>query len=98
MNKNSKRVLAAVAASTLILGSLAITSAQAAVKSVTLVYQGPLTGSDAQTGQDEFLGAQTAVQIYNDSKPAVTVKLITADDQGEGAIAGTIAPGLPALP
>jgi branched-chain amino acid transport system substrate-binding protein len=96
MNKNSKRVLAAVAASTLILGSLAITSAQAAVKSVTLVYQGPLTGSDAQTGQDEFLGAQTAVQIYNDSKPAVTIKLITADDQGEGAIAGTIAPGIAA--
>lgn len=96
MNKNSKRVLAAVAASTLILGSLAITSAQAATKSVTLVYQGPMTGSDAQTGQDEFLGAQTAVQIYNDTKPAVTIKLITADDQGEGAIAGTIAPGIAA--
>lgn len=94
MNKNSKRVLGVVAAATLVAGSIAITSAQAAVKSVTLVYQGPLTGTDAQTGQDEFLGAQTAVQIYNDSNPAVTVKLITADDQGDGAVAGTVAPGI----
>ncbi|MEI8065806.1 MAG: branched-chain amino acid ABC transporter substrate-binding protein [Actinomycetes bacterium] len=94
MNKNTKRVLGVVAAATLVAGSIAITSAQAAVKSVTLVYQGPLTGTDAQTGQDEFLGAQTAVQIYNDSNPAVTVKLITADDQGDGAVAGTVAPGI----
>jgi branched-chain amino acid transport system substrate-binding protein len=94
MNKNSKRVLGVVAAATLVAGSIAITSAQAAVKSVTLVYQGPLTGTDAQTGQDEFLGAQTAVQMYNDSNPAVTVKLITADDQGDGAVAGTVAPGI----
>jgi branched-chain amino acid transport system substrate-binding protein len=94
MNKNTKRVLGVVAAATLVAGSIAITSAQAAVKSVTLVYQGPLTGTDAQTGQDELLGAQTAVQIYNDSNPAVTVKLITADDQGDGAVAGTVAPGI----
>jgi branched-chain amino acid transport system substrate-binding protein len=96
MNKNTKRVLAAVGASVFVIGTLAATSAQGAVKSVTLVYQGPLTGSDAQTGQDELLGAQTAVQMYNDSKPAIMVKLITADDQGDGAVAGTVAPGVAA--
>ena len=97
MNKNVKRALGVVAATTLIASSFALTSAQAAAKkSVTLVYQGPLTGSDAQTGQDELLGAKTAVQIYNDSNPAVKVVLITADDQGEGAVAGTVAPGIAA--
>ena len=96
MNKNSKRVLGAVAAVTLVLGTVAVTSAQAATKTVTLVYQGPLTGTDAQTGQDEFLGAQTAVQMYNDTNPAVKVKLIQADDQGDGAVAGTVAPGIAA--
>ena len=96
MNKNSKRVLAVVAASGLVLASVALSSANAATKSVTLVYQGPLTGTDAQTGQDELLGAKTAVAIYNATNPAVTVKLITADDQGEGAVAGTVAPGIAA--
>lgn len=96
MNKNSQRVLGVVAAAALVLGSVALTTAQAATKSVTLVYQGPLTGTDAQTGQDELLGAKTAVQVYNDSNPAVKVNLITADDQGDGAVAGTVAPGVAA--
>ena len=58
MNKNTTRVLGVVAASVLAIGTLAASSAQGAVKSVTLVYQGPLTGTDAQTGQDELLGAK----------------------------------------
>ena len=96
MNKNTTRVLGVVAVSVLAIGTLAVSSAQGAVKSVTLVYQGPLTGTDAQTGQDELLGAKTAVQIYNDSNPAVKVNLITADDQGDGSVAGTVAPGVAA--
>ena len=94
MNKNTKRILAVVGASALAFGALVSTSAQAAVSNVTLVFQGPLTGGDAQTGQDELLGAKTAVAMYNATKPAVTVTLKTADDQGDEALAGTVAPGI----
>jgi len=94
MNKNTKRILAIVGSSALVIGAFVSTSAQAAVSNVTLVFQGPLTGSDAETGQDELLGAKTAVDIYNATKPAVTVTLKTADDQGDGAVAGTVAPGV----
>ena len=95
MNKNTKRILGVFGAVVLSVGTLA-TSTQAAVTSVTLVFQGPLTGGDAETGQDELLGAKTAVAIYNDSNPKVKVVLKTADDQGDEAVAGTVAPGIAA--
>lgn len=95
MNKNSKRVLAVVGATAAILGSLT-SSAFSAQKTVTLVFQGPLTGASAQTGQDELLGAKTAVYIYNASNPKVKVVLQTADDQGDPSVAGTVAPGVAA--
>ena len=95
MNKNTKRVLGVVAASALALGAV-VTNAQASTKSVTLYYQGPLTGSDGQTGQDEYLGVQTAIQMYNDSNPAVKVTLKSADDQGGASGAGFVAPGVAA--
>lgn len=94
MNKNSKRVLGVVAAASLVLGT-AVTNAQAA-KTLTLVYQGPMTGADGQTGQDEYLGVLTAIQMYNDSNPKVKVVVKSADDQGESANAGQIAPGIAA--
>jgi len=94
MNKNSKRVLGVVAASALVLGT-ALTNAQAA-KTLTLVYQGPMTGPDGQTGVDEYMGVLTAIQIYNDSNPKVKVVVKSADDQGESANAGQIAPGVAA--
>lgn len=94
MNKNTKRVLGVVAASALVLGA-AVTNAQAA-KTITLVYQGPMTGDDGQTGQDEYLGVLTAAQMYNDSNPKVKVIVKSADDQGGASGAGIIAPGIAA--
>ena len=44
MNKNSKRVLAVVAASALAFGTVVTSQANAAVKEVTIMFQGPLTG------------------------------------------------------
>jgi branched-chain amino acid transport system substrate-binding protein len=93
MNKNTKRILGVVGAVVLSFGTLATTT-QAAVNSVTLMFQGPLTGGDAETGQDELLGAKTAVAIYNASNPKIKVVLKTADDQGDPAVAGTVAPGV----
>jgi len=93
MKKTTKRVLAVASAGALVFSAFASSQAQAAVE-VTLAFQGPLTGTDAQTGQDEILGAKTAIQIFNDSQKKYKVKLVPVDDQGEGAVAGTVAPGV----
>ena len=93
MNKNTKRILGVVGAVVLSVGTLA-TSTQAASKTVSLVFQGPLSGAEALAGQDELLGTLTALQIYNDSNPAVKVKLIKADDQGDPAVAGPVSQGI----
>ena len=94
MNKTTKRALAAAGSLALALGAVVTSSANAAPIEITLAFQGPLTGSDAQTGQDEILGAKTAIQLFNDSQKKYKVKLVPVDDQGEGAVAGTVAPGV----
>jgi len=92
VSKTTKRVVA-VAASTLLVATAFANTSNAAGKTVSLAFQGPLTGPNAQTGQDEFLGAQTAVAIYNATNPSVKVTLVKVDDQGDPAVAGTVAPG-----
>jgi branched-chain amino acid transport system substrate-binding protein len=94
MNKNTTRVLGVAAAAFLALGTLTATSAQAAAKSVTIAFQGPLTGEAAQAGQDELAGFKYALAMYNASKPAVTVKYIQVDDEGSGSKAAVVAPGV----
>ena len=94
MNTTTKRALAAAGSLALALGAVVTSSANAAPIEITLAFQGPLTGSDAQTGQDEILGAKTAIQLFNDSQKKYKVKLVPVDDQGEGAVAGTVAPGV----
>jgi branched-chain amino acid transport system substrate-binding protein len=96
MNKNSKRVLAVVAASVLALGTVATTQANAAVKEVTLAFQGPLTGADAQLGQDQLPGAVYAIALYNATKPKVKINLIKADSQCDPTVATNVAPGIAA--
>jgi len=93
MNKNSTRVLGAAAAAFLALGTLTATSAHAAT-TVTIAFQGPLTGDAAQAGQDELAGFKYALAVYNASKPAVKVNMIQVDDQGSGSVAATVAPGV----
>ena len=83
MNKNSKRVLAVVAAAVLAFGTVSTTQANAAgKKEVTLAFQGPLSGGAAQAGKDEIAGALYALAEYNATNPKVKVKLIEVDDQG----------------
>ncbi|MSZ70217.1 MAG: ABC transporter substrate-binding protein, partial [Actinobacteria bacterium] len=96
MNKNSKRVLAVVAASALALGTVVTSQANAAVKEVTLMFQGPLTGGDAQLGQDQLPGAIFAIAEYNATNPKVKIKLEKADSQCDGTVAANIAPGVAA--
>ncbi|CAB4711129.1 unannotated protein [freshwater metagenome] len=92
--KKSFNVAAAIAAAgALILGVTAATTASAAVKEVTIAYQGPLTGDAAQTGIDELNAVKYAIKKYNATNPAVKVNLVAIDDQGAGAVALTVAPG-----
>ena len=93
MKKTAKGAIAAVGALALVTSAF-VTSSASAAQEITLAFQGPLTGSDAQTGQDEILGAKTAIQIFNDSQKKYKVNLVAVDDQGEGAVAGRVAPGV----
>lgn len=96
MKKSLTRALAVAGSAALVFGALVSSAANAAPIAISLAFQGPLTGSDAQTGQDEILGAKTAIQIFNDSQKKYKVTLVPVDDQGEGAVAGTVAPGVAA--
>ncbi|MSX50016.1 MAG: ABC transporter substrate-binding protein, partial [Actinobacteria bacterium] len=97
MNKKIVSGLAIAAAATLALGVVATSPASAAAKkSVTLAFQGPLTGGDAQLGQDQIPGAIYAIALYNAKNPAVKVELIKADSQCDGTVAANIAPGVAA--
>ena len=92
--KRSLKVAASLAAAgALILGVTAATTASAAVKEVSIAYQGPLTGDSAQTGIDELNAVKYAIKKYNATNPKVKVNLVEIDDQGAGAVALTVAPG-----
>lgn len=96
MNKKILSSFALAAATTLVFGAVATSPASAAQKTVTLVFQGPLTGGDAQLGQDQLPGAIFAISEYNATNPAVMIELIKADSQCDGTVAANIAPGVAA--
>ena len=97
MNKKIVSGLAIAAAATLAFGAVATAPANAAVKKeVTLAFMGPLTGADAQLGQDQLPGAEWAIALYNAKNPATKVKLIKADSQCDSTVAANIAPGVAA--
>jgi hypothetical protein len=82
MNKKIVSGLAIAAATTLALGVVVASPANAAKRtSVTLAFQGPLTGPDAQLGQDQYPGAEWAIALYNAKNLAIKINLIKADSQ-----------------
>jgi len=93
MNKKIQKAFAVAAAATLTLGVVSVSQAQAAVKSVSIAYQGPLSGGEAQTGIDEQNAVKFAIKQYMATNPAVKVTLVSVDDQGDPSVAGTVAPG-----
>lgn len=94
MNLTTKRTLGVAAAVALAFGSVVATTAQAAPKSATIAFLSPLTGSEAGLGQDELLGAKTAIYEYNQTNPTVKVSLLTADDQADPSVSPGVALGL----
>jgi branched-chain amino acid transport system substrate-binding protein len=64
------------------------------VQVITLAYQGPLTGEDAQVGIDEINGVKYAIALFNaKNKNKFKVNLVAVDDQGSGTEAAKVAPG-----
>jgi branched-chain amino acid transport system substrate-binding protein len=60
-------------------------ASNAAAKTVTIAYQGPLTGEEAQVGIDELNGVKYAVKLFNaKNKGKYNVKIVEIDDQGSG--------------
>jgi len=96
MNKKIQRSLAVVSAAALVFGvAAAQTAANAAPQTVYLAYQGPLSGGEASTGTDEQNAVKYAIKLFNAKNSAkFNVKLVSVDDQGDPAVAGTVAPGI----
>lgn len=97
MNKKIQRSLAVVSAAALVFGVASVSTAQAKskVKSISLAYQGPLSGGEASTGIDEINAVKYAVKLFNaKNKKKFNVKVIAVDDQGDPAVASTVAPGV----
>jgi branched-chain amino acid transport system substrate-binding protein len=92
----NQRLISAAAVFALAAGTaVAIAPASnAAAKVVTIAYQGPLTGEEAQVGIDELNGVKYAVKLFNaKNKGKFTVKIVEVDDQGSGTEAAKVAPG-----
>ena len=95
MNSKIQRSLAVVSAAALVFGVASASTAQAAAKVVYIAYQGPLSGGEASTGIDEQNAVKYAVKLFNaKNKNKYNVKVVSVDDQGDPAVASTVAPGI----
>ena len=68
-------------------------SDEAAENTFTIAYQGPLSGGEASTGTDEQNAVKYAIELFMEANPGYTIELVSVDDQGDPAVAATVAPG-----
>lgn len=77
---------------TLLLGTLLQVTQSSAETTLTLAYQGPLTGPEGAMGQMQLRAVQFAIKEFAQNNPSSpTINLIQVDDQGDPAIAQPIA-------
>jgi branched-chain amino acid transport system substrate-binding protein len=69
-------------------------SDDAAENTFTIAYQGPLSGGEASTGTDEQNAVKYAIELFMEANPEYTIELVSVDDQGDPAVASTVAPGV----
>lgn len=93
MNKKIHSSLAVVTAGALAFGLGSVSSASAANKTYTIAYQGPLSGGEASTGIDEINAVKYAAKVFMAKNKGITIKVVAVDDQGDPAVASTVAPG-----
>ena len=68
-------------------------SDKAAENTFTIAYQGPLSGGEASTGTDEQNAVKYAAKLFMEANPEYTIEVVSVDDQGDPAVASTVAPG-----
>jgi len=68
-------------------------SDDAAENTFTIAFQGPLSGAEASTGTDEQNAVKYAIELFMEENPEYTIELVSVDDQGDPAVASTVAPG-----
>jgi branched-chain amino acid transport system substrate-binding protein len=93
MNKGIKKLLAVVTAAALSFGAVLASTANAA-GTYTIAYQGPLSGGEASTGTDELNAVKFAVKQFMAKNKGYKINVVAVDDQGDAAVAGTVAPGV----
>jgi branched-chain amino acid transport system substrate-binding protein len=93
MNKKIKQSLAIVTSAALAFSAVVASSANA-VATYTIAYQGPLSGGEASTGTDELNAVKYAAKIFMAKNKNFKINVVAVDDQGDPAIAGTVAPGV----
>ena len=94
MTIRTRRVISAIAAVALGLGTVAATATSASAAScrtLKLAFQGPLTGDYGNLGVNISQGAVLAVDQYNAKNPKTRVQLVKFDTQGDPAQAPAIA-------
>jgi len=93
MNKKIKQSLAIVTSAALAFSAVVASSANAA-GTFTIAYQGPLSGGEASTGTDELNAVKFAVKQFMAKNKGFKINVVAVDDQGDAAVAGTVAPGV----
>ena len=93
MNKKIKQSLAIVTSAALAFSAVVASSANAAA-TYTIAYQGPLSGGEASTGTDELNAVKYAAKVFMAKNKNFKINVVAVDDQGDPAIAGTVAPGV----
>jgi len=93
MNKKIKQSLAIVTSAALAFSAVVASSANA-VATYTIAYQGPLSGGEASTGTDELNAVKYAAKVFMAKNKNFKINVVAVDDQGDPAIAGTVAPGV----
>ena len=93
MNKKIKQSLAIVTSAAVAFSAVVASSANAA-GTYTIAYQGPLSGGEASTGTDELNAVKFAVKQFMAKNKGFKVNVVAVDDQGDAAVAGTVAPGV----
>lgn len=90
----NKKVLGGLAAVIAVAVGVAVSVGGGGSDTIKIAYQGPLSGGEAQTGTDEQNAVKFAIELYNATNPAKKIELVSADDQGDGTVAASVAPGI----
>ena len=89
-----KKIQAGVIAALALVLSFTLSACGGGSDTIKIAYQGPLSGGEAQTGIDEQNAVKFAIELYNATNPEQKIELVSADDQGDGTVAASVAPGI----